>query len=162
MWVPYKNFFPLDDSEIRRSIDSEIVTILEDTTRYNLIKTDILNELAFHYVVASKLSAPEATKWVNEHMAGKRFKLHLTNYDPEFRPNDTKTVPYKKYISHLRYDSQKWLDVEFDLDLYTNNADYETMPLDSQIVTLGQFIKANVQIYIVTFGFSFDQLVPEI
>jgi len=161
-WVPYKDFFPLDDSAIRQTVESEIMTILLDTERYHKIKTDILNELGFHYLVARNLPNADALKWIASHMSGKKFMLHLMNYDPEFRVNDTTTAPHKKYIAHFRYDSQKWVTTDFDLDLYTNNASYKKMPLNSHITTLAEFITAKVQIYIVTFGFSFEQLAPEI
>jgi hypothetical protein len=161
MWVPYKGFFPLDDSIIRKSIDSEILAVLNDIERYNKIKKEILNEIAFHYLVASNMPKIESDKWIKNNMLGKKFILHLTNYDPEFRINDTTTASDKKYIAHFRYDSQKWVTLEFDLDLYTNNAYYENMPLNTHVITLAEFIKARIQIYIVTFGFSFDQLIPE-
>ncbi|MFV1982848.1 MAG: hypothetical protein ACC657_04845 [Thiohalomonadales bacterium] len=164
MWVPYSlnNFFPLNDKEIVKPINTELLAILKDTKKYTEIKTDILNELGFHYAVTSKMSKPDVNKWIATYMAGKKFKLYLNNYDPEFRKNDTHTAPYKKYIAHFRYNSQKWVKSDFDLDLYTNNPSYGDMPLNSQITTLAEFIKAKVQVYIVSFGFSFDQLVPEI
>jgi len=164
MWISYNqnNFFPLNDKDLVKPINTEILSILQDTKKYNEIKTDILNELGFHYIVTSKMSKPDVNKWVTTYMAGKKFKLYLKNYDPEFRKNDTHTAPYKKYIAHFQYDSKKWVNTDFDLDLYTNNASYGDMPLNSQITTLAEFIKAKVQVYIVSFGFSFDQLVPEI
>lgn len=162
MWVPYKNYFPLNDDEIRRQIDLEILAVLNDSKRYKKIKNEILSELGFHYVVAKKLSKPEQSVWMSDNMVGRKFILHLKNYDPEFRKNDTNTAPYKKYIAHFRYNSQKWVNSEFDLDLYTNNKFYDDMPLNSHITTLADFIKAKIQIYIVTFGFSLDQLLPEI
>jgi len=161
MWIPYKDFFPLNDDAIRQPIDSEIIAILNDTKRYEKIKSSILGELGFHFLVAGSMTRKDASKWIAENMSGRKFMLHLMNYDPEFRINDTHTATYKKYIAHFRYDSQKWVTTEFDLDLYTNNANYEHMPLNSHITTLADFIEARVQIYIVTFGFSFDQLVPE-
>ncbi|MFV2061500.1 MAG: hypothetical protein ACC653_12515 [Gammaproteobacteria bacterium] len=161
MWVPYNSFFPLDDSKIRNSIEAEILAILNDSDNYTKIKNDILSEIGFHYLVAKNMSRAESDKWIEKNMIGKKFILNLTNYDPEFRINDTNTAPNKKYIAHFRYNSQKWVSMEFDLDLYTNNAFYGNMPINTKITTLANFIKAKIQIYIVTFGFSFEQLLPE-
>jgi len=161
MWVPYKSFFPLDDSNIRNPIESEILAILNDTEKYNEIKTNILNELGFHYLVLNRLDVTNSTKWIKHNLKGKKFVLDLSTYDPEFRENDTQNVPYERYIAHLRYTSGNWVSTEFDMDLYNNNPDYENMPMDITITTLAEFMNAKVQVYIVSRGFSFIQLVPE-
>ncbi len=120
-----------------------------------------MSELGFHYAVASKLLKPEEVEWINKYMVGKRFELHLMKDETVFRKNNTDSAPAKKYIAHLHYDSKKWVDTDFDLDLYTNNAGYETIPINTLIDTLGQFINAKIQIYIVTYGFSFDKIDTE-